>query len=257
MGTRGPLDLAFVGSGNAFAPQRCWSGFFLNGRYAFDAPPTALMNLKKLGADLAAIDVILLSHFHADHYFGIPFLLLEYAYRTRRRTDLTIVGPPGVEENVEKLVELGYRGLAQHDFDFRRRYVEITDGATGEVNGLAYRAVQVKHAEGQLECFGYQVTTGGRTLGYTGDTSWCDGLLTLAQGVEVLVADCTYPSGRDQPEHLSFEEIRDLRQQIDPNTTMILTHLDTQQDNGGLSRVHVAQDLSTFSLLDGASPQLR
>src|SRR5579875_3583994 len=142
------LDLAFLGSGNAFAPGRCWSGFALNGRYLFDAPPTALLSLKRLGADLAAIDTILLSHFHADHFFGLPFLLLEYAYQTRRQSDLTIVGPPGVEEQVERLVELGYRNLNSMDAGYRRRYVEVRDGAQDEVNGLRIEAVAVQHSTG-------------------------------------------------------------------------------------------------------------
>src|SRR5690349_10150339 len=109
-----PLDLLFVGSGNALAPASCWSGFLLNGRYLFDAPPSALYGLKRGGASLDTLDVVLLSHFHGDHFFGLPFLLLEYAYPgaagtriTRRRTrDLTIVGPPGVEEKVETLCNL-------------------------------------------------------------------------------------------------------------------------------------------------------
>src|SRR5690242_575806 len=125
MARTGPLDLVFLGSGNAFAPERCWSGFVLNGRCLFDAPPTALLNLKKLGADLAAIDVVLLSHFHGDHFFGLPFLLLEYSYLTKRRTDLTIIGPPGVEEKVEALLGIGYPGMRERDDGYRTRYVEV------------------------------------------------------------------------------------------------------------------------------------
>ena len=78
MGTRAPLDLSFIGSGNAFADSRCWSGFLANGRALFDAPPSALYGLKRARAAVDRIDVVLLSHFHGDHYFGLPFLLLEY-----------------------------------------------------------------------------------------------------------------------------------------------------------------------------------
>jgi ribonuclease Z len=242
----GSLDLAFLGSGNAFAPGRCWSGFVLNDRYLFDAPPTALLGLKRLGADPAAIDTVLLSHFHADHFFGLPFLLIEYAYQTRRHSDLTIVGPPSVEETVERLVELGYQRLGRMDAGYKRRYVEVRDGAEYEVNGLRIEPVAVRHSEG-LQCFGFRTETAGRRLSYTGDCTWCEGLLRLARDVEVLVTDCTYATGRNREDHLSLEEIRDLRPQVDPGTSFILTHVDGPRTNGGLARTAVASDLAHFS----------
>jgi ribonuclease BN (tRNA processing enzyme) len=242
----GSLDLAFLGSGNAFAPGRCWSGFLLNGRYLFDAPPTALLSLKRLGADLAAIDTVLLSHFHADHFFGLPFLLIEYAYQTRRRSDLTIVGPPGVEERVERLVELGYQHLGSVDAGYKRRYVEVHDGARDEINGLRLEAVPVRHSTG-LQCFGFRTEVVGRRLSYTGDCTWCEGLQQLGQDTEVLVTDCTYATGRNREDHLSLEEVRDLRAQIDRRTNIILTHLDGPRTNGGMERTAVASDLARFS----------
>ncbi|MFN8556911.1 MAG: MBL fold metallo-hydrolase [Dehalococcoidia bacterium] len=68
-GQRRALDLTFLGSGNAFAGAGCWSGFLANERVLFDAPPTTLYGLKRAGVDLNQIDVVLLSHFHGDHFF--------------------------------------------------------------------------------------------------------------------------------------------------------------------------------------------
>lgn len=242
------LDLAFLGSGNAFAPERCWSGFLLNGRYLFDAPPTALLSLKRLGADLAAIDTIVLSHFHSDHFFGLPFLLLEYAHRTQRKTDLTVVGPPGVESRIHSLMELGNPSTLEHDAGYRLRYVEMHDGLEGEVNDLRFNAVQVDHGGGRLDCFGVRTAVAGRTLSYTGDTGWCAGLLHLAADADVLVTECTYLSGRRHPDqHLSLDEITDLRSRIKSKTSIVLTHLGGPTTPGGLDNTFVASDLARFS----------
>ena len=73
------LDLTFIGTGNAFAPTRYWSSFLEGDRCLFDAPPTLLAHLKKLGKDPRDVEVAFISHFHGDHFFGLPFLMLECA----------------------------------------------------------------------------------------------------------------------------------------------------------------------------------
>ena len=254
LNTQHSLDLLFIGSGNAFADARCWSGFLLNGRYLFDAPPSALYGLKRGGADLDAIDVVLISHFHGDHFFGLPFLLLEYAYAggsgtraTRRSRDLTIVGPPGVEEKMETLTGLGYPSLRRRELSFRRRYVEIEPGRAVEAAGLRIEAERMNHALDSLPlCLGFRVETAGRRLAYTGDTAWTDALLALGDGAEVFVADCNYPSGFNRPEHLSLDEIGVLRGKLDERTAIILTHLGHERVPVELPRTYRAEDLSRF-----------
>lgn len=248
------LDLLFIGSGNAFADARCWSGFLLNGRYLFDAPPSALYGLKRGNADLDALDVILLSHFHGDHFFGMPFLFLEYAYpggdgvRAGRRTrDLTIVGPPGVEEKVESLTALAYPNLVSADLGFRRRYVELEPGGAVEVAGLRVEAEKMNHAIGTFPlCLGFRVELAGRRLAYTGDTAWTDALLALGDRADVFVTDCNYPDGEDRPEHLSLDDVARLREKLDERTTIILTHLGHERQPTGLPRTVRADDGMRF-----------
>lgn len=253
---RDGLNLLFVGSSNAFAETGCWSGFLLNDRYLFDAPPSALYGLKHAGASLDALDVILISHFHGDHFFGLPFLLLEYAYASGklggtspRSRDLTIVGPPGIEEKVETLTALAYPNLAGRDLGFKRRYVEMEPGCAKEVAGLRIEAEQMNHATDSLPlCLGYRVETGGRRLAYTGDTAWTDALLELGHGVDLFVSDCTYPSGFDLPEHLSLDEVRVLRGKLNESTMIVLTHLGHGEQPIGLPRTYRASDLMRFTL---------
>lgn len=243
-----PIELAFLGTGNAFAPQRCWSGFVLDRRHLFDAPPTALYSLKQMELPLAAIETVFLSHFHADHFFGLPFLLLEYAYLTRRESPLTIVGPAGIEERVSKLIDLGgYSGLWQRTHELQVRYVEIEDGSTGSINGVEFECVEVDHGGPELRSFGFRTRRDGRTLAYTGDSRYCDQLVRLAEDADVLVSDCTYARGHGLPEHMSLEEVRELQTRVSPMTQFVLTHLGGEVSTDGLERITVARDLGRFS----------
>ncbi len=254
MGERGELDLTFIGSGNAFGDSRCYSGFVLNGRTLFDCPPTAVYALKRAHLPMEQIDTVVLSHFHGDHFFGLPFMLLEYTFpgaaggRTPQRTrDLTIVGPPGVAGTIEQLCALAFPNILHLNQGYRRRYVEIAPGAEAEVNGLRLSAAQMNHAKQSLDtALGYRIESGGRVLSYTGDTGWCDELLQIGAGAEVYVCDANYPGGRGLPEHLSLDEVRDLRGLLDERTTMILTHMGHDIAPADLPRTITATDLARY-----------
>src|SRR3989304_1736830 len=168
------MELTFLGSGNAFASGgRYWSSFLANGRYLFDAPPTLLPHLKRIGAPLTDIEVVFLSHFHGDHFVGLPFLFLEYVYLTERRDDLFIVGPPGVERKIEEFADQVYPEGPRAPGS-RRRYVEARSGADQFVNEVSFRAFAMNHVRGSLDCFGYRVHLGDHTVAYTGDTMFCE-----------------------------------------------------------------------------------
>lgn len=248
-----PLDLLFLGSGNAFADARCWSGFLLNGRYLFDAPPSALYGLKRGRADVDALDVVALSHFHGDHFFGLPFLLLDYAYgggnheRAPRTRELTILGPPGVQEKVEALTALAYQNLLTTGVRFPLRFVEMEPGGSAAVGGLRLEAVKMNHAAESLPLsLGYRAEVDGRRLAYTGDTAWTDALLELGEGAELFVTDCNYASGFNLPEHLSLDEVTVLRHKLAERTSIILTHMGHDRAPVDLPRTYRAEDLMRF-----------
>ena len=239
------LELTFLGSGNAFTPSgRYWSSFLANGRYLFDAPPTLLPHLKRLGRSPNDLNVVFLSHFHGDHFMGLPFLFLEYLYMTPRQHDLYVAGPPGTEAFIEGFTDRCFPNLSQAETAYRRVYIEADPRGEQAVAGLAFRAVPMKHAQGKLDCFGYKLALGEKTLAYSGDTEYCDAVYQLAEGADVLVLDCTYADRG--PEHMGLSEVREVRKRVSPQTTLLLTHLEQEPNVAGLDNVIVAQDFATY-----------
>jgi ribonuclease BN (tRNA processing enzyme) len=52
--------------------------------------------MRRFGIDPNRIGTVFVSHLHADHFGGLPFLLLDaFVLYSRRNTPLTLVGPPG------------------------------------------------------------------------------------------------------------------------------------------------------------------
>jgi len=241
-----PFDLLFLGSGNAFAGGRYWSSFLLNGRYLFDCSPVALPHLKRSGIAVEDIEAVFITHFHADHFFGLPFLLLEYAESTHRTKPLTIVGPPGVEQRLRTVTDAGFPNVNVKAKSYEERYVDLYDGLSVEVGELTISARQVDHVS-DLECFGYRAQLGGRTLAYSGDSVMCDPLVELAKDADAFVVECSCWEAGCGP-HLDPNNIRELRRRLGPETTFVLTHLSEGNADLGIENTIIADDLKRITL---------
>ena len=237
------LDLTFIGTGNAFAPGGlCWNGFLANGRYLFEAPPQALMSLHRVDADPNAIEAVVLSHHHGDHFLGLPFLLLHWKHRGRE-APVTIVGPPETERLAREIGGTVYPGLFESDFGIEWREVAAGDSAT--VGDLMVEAVAVEHDDRLSLNLGYHARLEGERFAYTGDTRLCDAVLDLARRSDVLVAEC---ASRDTPIpiHMNLvDDIPEVHAALSGSARLILTHV-TPDVETDLARTVVAKDYETY-----------
>jgi ribonuclease BN (tRNA processing enzyme) len=235
------VEIAFLGTGNAFAAEgRAFSSVLLDGRFLFDCGPTVLQQLRKLDIASDAIEVVMISHFHADHYFGLPFLLLD-GWHSQRTKDLFIAGPPGIEERTERVMDIAYPGLPG-EMPFRRHYLEVNDGLEAEVAGMAFLAVAVEHVP-SLECFAFRAQVSGRSLVYSGDTRLCDGLLRLVAGADAVIVEC---SCAGESVHLSPAGVAEVQRHVSPGSRVFVTHLDGARHPDGFAGLTVAADLARY-----------
>ncbi|MFN8633433.1 MAG: MBL fold metallo-hydrolase [Chloroflexota bacterium] len=242
------VPLTFLGTGGFHATAGYWSSFLIGERVLVETSPSVLRNLRVAGKQLADIDVIFISHFHADHTFGWPFVLFT-SYRERRTSDLWVVGPPKIGEFMEHMLVAGALdhvvGHARSSPDaFKLHYVEVTERPQ-EVAGVRFRAVKVDH-DPVLECYGYLIEMGGKTIGYSGDTTLCPGLREIAAGADALVMECNAHHSTS-PVHLTFDDVRAIRKE-NPELPIVITHRSHDVDDGGLPNVRVPEDFETVML---------
>lgn len=220
------VPLLCLGSAAALSDGRQWNSTLVDGRILLDLPPTAVLQMHRHGVDLAAIDVVLISHLHADHVFGLPFLLLEYAVRCERRTPLYVVGPPGLRAQSETLYALAWPGMAKSGLRPRGpiEYVEVEPRLDVRVADLVVSATPMSHF-GML-AFGFRFSCRGVRFAYTGDTGDCCELEELLTDVDVAIMELTHPTLRNDPGHLDVERMAHLTEEArQRGTRFFATHM--------------------------------
>jgi ribonuclease Z len=95
------LDLVFLGtSGSMPTAQRAPAGILLRRggeRMLFDCAEGTQRQLLRSNVGLIELREVFLTHYHADHYLGLPGMLKTFALRGRE-VPITIYGPPGLRD---------------------------------------------------------------------------------------------------------------------------------------------------------------
>ncbi|MHB9134141.1 MAG: MBL fold metallo-hydrolase [Armatimonadota bacterium] len=251
------MKLSFLGTGNAFAPQRDWSSILVNDRILLDAGPSMLVNLKRLKANPATIRYLFISHFHGDHFLGVPFLLLEYHFITRTDEPLTIIGPPGVEEHIRQLMELAYPDVVRLGWPRPMQFIEAQANTTQSVDDLTFSAIRMAHMSETMIAYGYRLHLPDGVLAYSGDTSMTSALFQLVAGAQVIILEAS--SEETSTVHLGKEALRTLLARIGEDSIVFFTHFDTPEDDPwqGFNAI-VPHDLESYdiTLSTGLPPEV-
>ncbi len=220
------VSLRFVGTGDAFGSggrlNSCYHLTAAGRKYLIECGCSCLAGLRRYQLDPGELDTVLISHLHGDHFGGIPFLLLEAKYISQRQRPLTLIGPKGLQRQVEAALEALYPGAIGKGVDFPLIYRELDPATTMTEGDLTIRCWPVRHGNSQ-EVYALQVEVAGRTIGYTGDTEWTENLLELASGCNLLIAECFAFDG-PSPSHLNYQALLQHRKDLDCQR-LVLTHL--------------------------------
>jgi ribonuclease BN (tRNA processing enzyme) len=237
-------EIVFIGTSDAFgAGGRRQSAIFARGDRGgmlLDCGATTNTGLNQLDISRDEIDVILISHFHGDHFGGIPAFLYAALYIDARRHPIEIVGPPEVEARVHALAHAMGHHLENPDWTFPIRYREIRPGEAFSAGPAEIQAFATEH---QLESNpqGYRVQLGREQIAYSGDTGWFDDLPKQIAGSDLFICECTLHNAH-LDFHLSLQELREHRDALDCGRLM-LTHLgDEMVEQRGQIEIETADD---------------
>ena len=221
------MHLQFVGCGDAFGSGgRFNTCFHLVGRdinALIDCGATSLVSMNKLAINRNEINVIFLTHFHADHVGGVPFFILEANYVLKRERVLTIAGPPSLKSRYAEIVEVGFPGTKSLELRFPLTLRELEIGRRSEVGALRVTSFHVLHDDRAGPCLGFRFEAEGKVIAYSGDTEWTDSLIDIGHEADLFICEAFT---RDKPiaTHMALSALERHLGQIRPKRLM-LTHM--------------------------------
>ena len=221
------MKIQFLGCGDAFgAGGRFNTCFMADGegtRFLIDCGATSLVAMNRFGVDPNSIDKVLLTHLHGDHFGGVPFMLVYAHSASKRDRPLVIAGPATTEQRVMETLECLYPGSSRNRWRFDLKFEEFEvekEWHSGPVSVMPYRA---EHHAGEGPALALRITCGGKTVTYSGDGSWGDGLAAAARGADLFIAEC-YFYDKKVKFHMNLETLAGHLGDIAPKR-LILTHM--------------------------------
>lgn len=248
------MELTFLGTGAAFAGDAFNAGYILDRRVLVDAGAPVHVLIHQTGHNIAEIEAAVITHQHADHTFGLPYVMATRAIEAPDASPFTIAGPPGFEWYINNLFQLAWgdhlKGMVWERL--RPTFVDFQPGEEHEVAGFKVHAEEMQHVP-DIPCLGYNFRRAGVSFGFSGDTTECPGLQTLVEMSDYVLMEMTATMEGD-PSHMSIAQARAIVA-AHPEKHFFLTHLNRRKlyyvEDGEVDGAERAVDLKTVELLPG------
>lgn len=162
-------------------------------RLLLDCGNGSLVNLQQR-IDVAALDGLLLSHLHPDHFADIYGLYYALRFHRDGPRSLPVYAPAGAEAHIGQLLD---------SYDELSKICGFRTVAAGDRLESGPLSLELFPGDHPVESLAVRITAGDRTLAYSGDSGPTPGLVDCARGADLFLADCTWLE-RDGPHPASL-----------------------------------------------------
>ncbi len=187
--------------------------------------------------DPDCLDYVWISHFHGDHFFGLPLLLLRF-WEMGRTRPLQLVGQERLRQKTMSALELAYPGFAKK-LSFPLQFQRVKPGVTLELEQLKFQTTPTSHSQANL---GLLLDDGHHRLYYSGDGRPTTEVFQLTHGCDLALHEA-FTWEDSIPNHGSVTGCLQLMQEAKIKQLALLhierkTRQNRQQDFGQVLEKH-------------------
>jgi ribonuclease BN (tRNA processing enzyme) len=236
------MRVQVLGCGDAFGSggrfHTCFHVSTGDRQFLIDCGASALIAIRRFGVDPSAVQMVLLSHLHGDHFAGLPFFILDAHFVSHRTMPLLIAGPSGLQRRLRELMEAMFPSSTEIERRFPIEVVELAAEKPTTLNGVTVTPFEVPHPSG-APAFALRLEHAGKVICYTGDTGSVEPIIPAARRADLLIAEA-YTVQKQVPIHLNWTTLRTRLGEIGARR-VVLTHmspemLDTNLEIDGAER---------------------
>ena len=236
------MKVQVIGSGSMWTINNSAS-YAVDDSILIDVPNGTCKSLIRQGIDLKTLNNILITHFHGDHYFDMPFFIL--LKKSVESLNLNIYCAKSGTKKIKKLFKLAF----PHSFKkiFRIMNISFESKRSFSLNDK-YNIERVLVDHGTLKpAYGYIIGVDNIKVGFTGDTTICDNLEYMMKKCDYIFGDCMLIKGTSK--HMGVDFLENLMKKY-PNCKYVVSHLnDDTRDylkKANLNNVIIPKDGEIF-----------
>ncbi len=233
------VEIVFLGVGEAFDEALPNTSVLI--RYHVQSSPLSLLldcgftatpQFWKEEPDPDALTGLWISHFHGDHYLGVPALLVRFWEEGRERP-ITILGQAGVEAAVLHALDVAYPGF-QEKIRFPLHFVEVEPGRCVEILGLSFETAENDHSQRDLAL---KLNAGGISIYYSGDGRPTPESMQLAKGCDLIIHEA-FSVDQEVPGHGNMKSSVEMAEESGASQ-LALVHIQRKERPGVIERLKV------------------
>ena len=220
------MKLKLVGTGAIEGKERSACSL-IDGKILIDCGNGNVKTLTVQGIDINNIEVILITHLHADHFFDLPFfVLLKNFNKSQKLTK--IYCPKGTENIIQHLCN-DYIADEPNAFDSWKcnanvEFIEFDNLENEKIlNDYYVSAYLVEHGK-RKPAYGYVVRKNNKAIGFSGDSTYCESINKIIQESNITVLDMTFPESYKT--HMGVVDIENISNKFDKK--LVATHMSKQ-----------------------------